>query len=459
MPRLVLVNPKNDRTLYGEYGWQPLSLAYLAGVTPPGWDVRIVDEVLASATDADLDADLIGLTAFTTQAPRAYALAQRARALGVRTVIGGVHATFMPEEAGRYADSVVVGEAEGIWARLIADFERGELAPRYAGESPPMDPPPAIPRRELFVPGAYRYASMQSTRGCPLDCSFCSVTAFNGKTFRMSSADWVVDGLHRIPDPRVLIVDDDFNGFSKSARDRAYEVCRAVAERGPKKRWMTQVTINFGEEDALPRMAAKAGCAAVFIGFESVSKSDLATISKKRYRAGSYFYETVQRVRDAGIAVIGSFILGIDGQELERTVEETLEFMETAEIDAFNPTILTPLPGTRDYRRYVAEGRLIHSDFPNDWVNYNLATPTVRSSRHTEARLFFNYQAWMSFFESEAVLARAERTRGALGEAAAEAAYLWNRAWARHYRRALALPPDLPLPPPPASSPNLRATG
>lgn len=440
MPRLTLVNPVNERTLYGRYKWQPLSLTYVAGATPAHWDVRIVDEVVTPLRDEDLAADVVGITAFTTQAPRAYEIAARARAAGAQTVIGGVHASFMPEEAARHADAVLVGEAELVWPALLADAERRALAPRYQGGRPSIDALGIIPRRDLLQPGAYTYASVQTTRGCPLNCSFCSVTAFNGRTYRATGVDWVVDEFSRIPEERVLVVDDDFNGFSDRARRRALELCQALEERAPAKRWATQMTINFGDDAELPRAAARAGCAAVFIGFESVSSSDLATVSKKRNRGRDYFADNVRRIRDAGIAVIGSFILGIDGQDVERTVDETLSFLEETHIDAFNPTLLTPLPGTRDRARYLEEQRTLHHDFPADWIHYDLATPTVRPTSCSPARLYRDYLRWMRFFDRGALLARTHRTRRELGPAAAEAAYLWNRAWGESYRCAVDLP-------------------
>ena len=440
MPRLTLVNPSNHRALYGGYGWQPLSLAYIAAATPEPWEIRIVDELVTPLTDADLAVDVVAITAFTTQVVRAYEIAARARALGARTVLGGVHATFLPEEAGQYVDTVFMGEAEQRWPEALADFERGELAPCYDGGRSRIDTLDLAPRRDLFAPNAYLYSSIQTTRGCPLNCSFCSVTAFNGRTFRTTEDEWALREFSRVKGDRILVVDDDFNGFSRAARERALRLCGLLAEEGPSKRWVTQMTINFGDEEELPVAAARAGCAAVFIGFESIEVADLALVSKKRNRGRACFKDNVKRIRDAGIAVIGSFIFGIDGQDVPRTVDRTLEFIEETGIDAFNPTLLTPLPGTRDRVRYLEEGRTIHKDFPADWIHYNLGTPTVRPLGISPSRLYREYLRAMSFFEPGALIARTRRTRRELGAAPAEAAWLWNHTWASTYHRNTPLP-------------------
>ena len=443
MPRLVLVNPSDGRNLYPHHGWQPLSLACVAAATPPSWDVEIVDEVVEPLTEEHLSADLIGLTAFTAQAPRAYAIAARARAAGRATVLGGVHGTFMTEEALEHVDAVVTGEAEAVWPAVLRDLERGALGRLYQGGSVRVgDGWPTPPRRELFRPGAYLYATAQTTRGCPLNCSFCSVTAFNGRTYRMTDPSWLLEEFNRISERRVFVVDDNFIGTTPVSRRRAFEQCRRVADSGVRKEWLTQTTVEFGQDDDLPRMVAAAGCVMVLIGFESLSGADLSTVSKRksvdRYRT------CIERIHAAGIAIIGSFIVGIDGQDIARTVDDVLAFLEDTSIDAFNPTLLTPLPGTRDFARYRSEGRLLHKDFPADWSQYNLGTPTVRLSQCTTARLLAEYLRCMTFFEPSAMLARVGKTQARLGQRPAEAAYLWNRPWSAYYRRAVDLPFELP---------------
>lgn len=442
MPRVLLINPSSRGSLYAAFGWQPLSLACVAAATPPNWEVEILDEVVEPLTDDRLAADVVGITAFTAQAPRAYQIAARAKAAGAKTILGGVHATFMSGEALEHVDAVVTGEAERVWPSVLEDVQRGCLERTYTGGQVPTGRGwPCPPRRDLFRQGCYTCASTQTSRGCPVHCSFCSVTAFNGRTYRSTGPGWMAEEFRRIPERRVFVVDDNFIGSTPASRDRALQTLENLSQSGPKKDWLTQVTIDFGDDDTLPRAAAEAGCVMVFVGFESLDPADLATVCKKR---NVRLLDRIARIRGAGISVIGSFMLGIDGQDIVRTVDSTLDFVSRVSIDAFNPTLFTPLPGTRAFERFRDEDRFLFHNFPADWEQYSMARPTVRLLQCSAAKLYCEYLRWMDFFEPSALLARAERTRQALGEAQAEAAYLWNRPWAVCYRRAAHLPPELP---------------
>ena len=173
--KLLLINPRNPVSLYGDYLWQPLALAYIAAATPSSWDVELIDEQCEDDVDYErVEADLVGLTAFTTQAPHAYRIAARLRARGIPVVMGGIHASMLPDEASRYVDSVFVGEAETVWPQVIEDFESRGLQPRYVGPTNAVNM--IRPDRSIFAKYPYAYASAQTSRGCPMDCSFCSVT-------------------------------------------------------------------------------------------------------------------------------------------------------------------------------------------------------------------------------------------------------------------------------------------
>jgi radical SAM superfamily enzyme YgiQ (UPF0313 family) len=259
--KLLLINPRNPVSLYGDYLWQPLALAYIAAATPSNWDVELIDEQCEDDVDYDrIDADLVGLTAFTTQAPHAYRIARRLRVRGIPVVMGGIHVSMLPDEAARYVDAVFIGEAETVWPQVIADFESCRLQPRYIGPTNGVNM--IRPDRSIFAKYPYAYASAQTSRGCPMDCSFCSVTAFNGRLFRMRDVDDVVAELASIPERNIILVDDDLNGFSRKARERCLALFRAMAAARLDKQWITQVTINFGDDDELPRLARQAGARA-----------------------------------------------------------------------------------------------------------------------------------------------------------------------------------------------------
>jgi radical SAM superfamily enzyme YgiQ (UPF0313 family) len=199
MKKLVLVNPVNPArvglTVNKASRFPPIGLGIVAALTPASWDVKIVDENWEPFSYQE--ADLVGITAFTASANRAYELASVYRGKGVKVVIGGIHASMCPDEVLRFADAVVVGEAEAVWQKVLRDFEEGRLQQRYNSELTDLSGM-THPRRDLFHPG-YLFASVQTSRGCPMDCEFCSVTAFNGKKYRRRPPGEVLDELQSIP--------------------------------------------------------------------------------------------------------------------------------------------------------------------------------------------------------------------------------------------------------------------
>ncbi|MCY2932130.1 MAG: cobalamin-dependent protein, partial [Planctomycetota bacterium] len=220
--RLYLINPFNPlvslvdvkASRWNRYRvWKPLGLLVLAALTPKDWDITVIDENLGAPDyEALPHPDLVGVTAFTSQASRAYELAGRFRAMGVPVVMGGIHASMCVEEALGHVDSVVVGEAEGAWGTVLADVRAGTLKPTYSGCHVDMaDVPPA---RHDLLPEGYAFGSIQTTRGCPLDCTFCSVSAFNGKRYRNRPIDAVIAELKTIREKWVLVVDDNLIGTS-----------------------------------------------------------------------------------------------------------------------------------------------------------------------------------------------------------------------------------------------------
>jgi radical SAM superfamily enzyme YgiQ (UPF0313 family) len=436
--KLVLINPRNKVSLYGDYLWQPLALGYVAAATPPAWTVELIDEQCEGALDyRDVQADLVGLTAFTTQAPRAYEIAAQFRGRGIPVVMGGIHASLVPDEAAQYADALFTGECEAMWPRVIADVEAGALQRRYDGGTSGSSL--IHPDRKIFDKYQYEYVSAQTTRGCPMDCSFCSVTAFNGRLFRMRDVPDVVAEIAAIPARDIIFVDDDLNGFSRLAKQRCLDLFRAMAAADLGKQWITQVTINFGDDDELLRLARAAGCAGVFIGLESTDTKSLALIRKdgmSRRRGLDYYRENIARIRSHGIGVVGSFILGIDSQNMDTIVDDILRFAAETDVDGLNPTILTPLPGTRDYARYDAEGRILFKNYPADWEKYTLAFPVTSMPHVTGAGLMRRYVEVLQYFRPERVVERYWRTHDTVSPEAAWHAFLWNRVWMNYCLRA-----------------------
>jgi radical SAM superfamily enzyme YgiQ (UPF0313 family) len=436
--KLLLINPRNRVSLYGDYLWQPLALGYVAAATPRHWDVELIDEQCEGALDySGAQADLVGLTAFTTQAPRAYAIAGQFRSRGIPVVMGGIHASLVSEEAARFADALFIGECETMWPQVVTDVEQGQLATRYDGGT--SGGSLLVTDRGIFAKYQYEYVSAQTSRGCPMDCSFCSVTAFNGRAFRMRDIDEVVAEIAAIPERDIIFVDDDLNGFSRKAKQRCLDLFRAMAAAKLNKSWITQVTINFGDDDELPQLAREAGCAGVFIGLESTDTKSLALIRKdgqSQRRGVDYYRENVARIRRHGVGVVGSFILGIDTQDMNTIVSEILRFADESDLDGLNPTILTPLPGTRDYARFDAEGRILFKNYPEDWEKYTLAFPVTRMPNVTGAGLMRRYVQVLQYFRPEHIAARYWRTYETVSPEAAWHAFLWNRVWTNYCLRS-----------------------
>ena len=349
----------------------------LAGLAPEDWQTSIVDENLGVPDYQSLPRpDLVGITAFTSQANRAYDIAARFRALGVPVVMGGIHATMCKDEAGQRVDSMVTGEAEEVWPQVLSDANQGRLQPFYEGGL--ADISKVRPARHDLLPPKYALGAIQTTRGCPLSCGFCSVTAFNGARYRQRPITDVVDEFQSISEKRVFVVDDNLIGTTAAQIDRAKELFRALAEANLHKQWVAQTTINFADDEELLTLAAKAGCAGVFIGFESPTPEGLAEIDKKfNLSQARDFPDSVRRIRRHNMMVVGSFMIGLDadGKGIgERIARASSDYG----VDNINVSFLTPLPGTRLWDQMKADARIPLDRFPEDWKYYTLMHPVAR---------------------------------------------------------------------------------
>lgn len=384
--RLYLINPSNPlvsivrirESRWNRYRvWKPLSLMALAGMTPPEWDISIVDENLGAPDYPAMPRpDVVGITAFTSQANRAYEVAGYFRDQGVPVVMGGIHATMRQEEVLERVDSIVTGEAEGIWPQVLEDVRHGRLKRRYEGGFAETDG--MVPARHDLLPPEYAFGSIQTTRGCPLNCSFCSVTAFNGALYRQRPVADVVREFQQIPERRVLVVDDNLIGTRPDHIARAKDLFRAMAEANLGKEWVAQATINFADDEELLALAARAGCRGVFVGFESPTPEGLREVGKKfNLLKERDFRASVRRIQRHNILVVGSFILGLDVDEpgVGRRIAEAARRYG---VDNLNVLFLTPLPGTRLWDQMRSQDRLALDDFPEDWRYYTLTFPVAK---------------------------------------------------------------------------------
>jgi radical SAM superfamily enzyme YgiQ (UPF0313 family) len=371
---LVLVNPVNPHVSglakNPSSRFPPLGLGILAALTPENYQVILIDENVERFNF--IPCDLVGITAFTSSANRAYEIAGIYRKAGIPVVMGGIHASMYSEEAARHADAIVTGEAEGVWPELLRDFERGCIKRSYAG-TPGELAGTVVPRRDIFSPD-YLFATIQTSRGCPMDCYFCSVSPFNGKKYRQRPVEEVLDELEAIPQDFVFFVDDNILGYGKEAEERAIRLFKGMVERGLEKSWFCQASINFADNRELLRWAAKSGCKMVFIGLESADPEELRAMGKNLNVKREYarVFREIHRRR---IAVLGAFIFGSD-TETPASMVRKIDFIQKASIDVVQATVLTPLPGTRLFAQYEKEGRLTKGEFPSDWDSYNMGKLT-----------------------------------------------------------------------------------
>jgi radical SAM superfamily enzyme YgiQ (UPF0313 family) len=384
--RLCLINPCNPlvsivkvkESRWNRYRvWKPLSLMALAGLTPPQWRTSIVDENLGVPDYSAMPRpDLVGITAFTSQANRAYELAGHFRRLGVPVVMGGIHATMCLDEVLEHVDSVVTREADGIWREVLEDARQGRLKRRYDGGFVEMTD--VVPARHDLLSKGYAFGAIQTTRGCPLNCSFCSVTAFNGAHYRQRPIPDVVQEFQLIGERLVLVVDDNLIGTRPDHIARAKDLFRAMARANLRKEWIAQATINFADDEELLMLAAKAGCSGVFIGFESPSPEGLRGYGGKfSLLKGRDIRASVRRIQRHNILVAGSFIIGLDADE-PGIGSRIAEAARRYGVDNLNVLFLTPLPGTRLWDQMKSQGRIPLDVFPQDWKYYTLTYPVAR---------------------------------------------------------------------------------
>jgi radical SAM superfamily enzyme YgiQ (UPF0313 family) len=438
MPRLLLINPSSTHKILGTYratAWPPLSLPYLAAVTPPHYEIEVLDENIEPFQYRE--ADIVGISALTGSVSRAYQIAQTYRKNGVPTVMGGIHVSMMPEEAQKYCDAVVMGEAETIWPKVLEDFESGSLCTTYQGSGADLENLP-LPRRDILKNSYYRWGSIQTSRGCPMNCIFCSVTVFNGRRFRRRPLDAIMEELEQIPQKTVLLADDNIIGYSEKDKAWSYEFFSRIINKGIKKIFYVQTSMLFGEDRELIRLAARAGIKIVFIGMESVNEKTLQSYRKsinlERLQQDRY-KELITGIRKAGIAVIGGFVLGGDEDDLS-VFQSTLQFVKSSHLDVAQITKLTPLPGTQLWESLNSEGRILSKNFPEAWDDYRFTRlvfkPAQMSIEEVYEGVTYFKRIFFSFWETVKRTLSTLLTTKSLSTTIL--AYKWNATYRKFFR-------------------------
>lgn len=361
--RIELIAPSlyNGRKIGKGFLYPPMGLMTVAAITPPEHSVNITDENVTQI-DYSKDVDLVGISAMTSTAPRSYEIADLYRKHGVKVVMGGIHPSLMPEEASGHADAVAVGEAEGTWLRILADADNGGLDRIYRSDDFPPASTIPCPRYDLLQRKSYWVKSMvQTTRGCPHNCNFCTVTRFFGGTFRVRPIQNVIDQVRLLKSKFIGFVDDNIIGNLRYAA----ELLKALVKE--KIYWSAQASVNIVRNLSLLKLLRKSGCKGLFIGFESVSQNSLKEAGKSQNKAREY-KEAIRILHDHGITVQGAFIFGFDSDDCS-VFDETVDFCFDSKIDLVQFAMLTPFPGTKLYDRLEQEGRML----TYDWSKYNMS--------------------------------------------------------------------------------------
>ncbi len=397
-PKLKLVIPGWPRTSIWKnlvFRFPYLSVTTLAAITPDSWDIKIEDENVAPVNFDD-GSDLVGITALTPLAPRAYEISRQFRARGAKTVMGGFHASANPEEAALHVDSVAIGEAEAIWPAILEDFGANRLKPMYRAERALGFPPLPPARRDLLNRKKYLFLNtMQTTRGCPFDCEFCSVTAYYGRSYRTRPLEDVARELQTLAGMNdfLFVVDDNIVGNPGYAK-KVFEVLGRH-----KFKWLSQASITFARDPELLKLARDSGCQGMFIGFESLEQEALEQLNKNWGRAEDYA-TAIQKIHDNGIGIQGSFIFGYDW-DTKATFDRVLEFTQKMKLESVLFTILTPFPGTKVYERLDSQKRIL----TRDWSRYDMAHAVFQPKNMSPGELEESYvkanrefHSWGSIF-------------------------------------------------------------
>jgi len=403
--RLLMVAPACSRGWWGKGKVlaPPLVLPLLAGLTPPDVDVRLVDENV-EAVDVNADADWLAITCMTASAPRAYAIADAFRRRSIPVVMGGIHPTVLPDEAAAHADAVVVGEAEPVWGEVLADLAAGRLRPRYdsAGYSDLLGLP--LPRRDLLQADRYLTTNVvQTARGCPNACAFCTVSRVSGRQYRFRPVPEVVEEVRSLPGGWVGFVDDNIAGHAR----RAKELFEALIPL--KRRWIGQADLTMARDPELLSLAARSGCQAMFVGLESLSQENLRATGKSP-NLGIDMSAAITTIHKAGIEIIGSFVLGLDGDD-RGVFARTVEFAQRHKLVAAQFAVLTPFPGTAIREQLDREGRIVD----HDWSHYTMSNVVFEPRHMTELELRQGQSyAYRRFYSIPSILKRGFALRGKL---------------------------------------------
>ena len=411
--RIVLIQPAHQGRIWGKAAGSPYTLMRLASMVPDDIPVEIWDENLGALNYERLNArTLVGISSMTLTIDRARAIATRARQRGSKVVVGGVHATLLPDEVAAWADTVVVGEAYRTWLQIIQDFADDKLQPRYTDEEwAPLGTLAPISERVIRQVDEHRNywtPSLEITRGCPRNCTFCTAVRVSGKVMRYRPVEQIVEEIERRRIKRFFLTDDNFGLNFRINPDYIEKVFRALAPL-PLHSWTTQTELVIAEYPDLLDLARRARLDKFFIGFESINPENRRDLGGKTKGQVADIKRIVRTIHDHGLNVVGLFVFGFDHDTVE-VFEKTWKFIRETEFDGVSVTMLTPFPGTPQRELLIQQGRML----PNvPWSHYDTAHVMFRPALMTAEQLREGYD-WLCrrVYSPRAIATRGLRALG-----------------------------------------------
>ncbi len=385
--KIYLIAPKNpesfwtfDRILQSlkkKCVFPNLSLPTVAGLTPPPHEVVLCDENV-DEVDFDTDADIVGITGYVIHKKRIFELADEFRRRGKFVVAGGPFASLCPEELRGKVDVLFVDEAEYTWPQFLRDYEEGGWQPEYhQAEKPSMHDSP-LPRFDLLRVDSYRTMTIQFARGCPFNCEFCDIIVMYGRRPRTKSVEQVmaeVREIHRLGIRNIFVVDDNFIGNKKEAKQLLSALADWQRGNGYPIEFMTEVTLNIAQDEELLGLMKQAHFTTIFVGIESPRKASLQE-TKKTQNMRDDILTSVHRIQNAGIEVMAGMIVGFDNDDVS-IFEEQFRFIQDARIPISMTGMLNAVPKTPLYSRLKKAGRLIAESVGDQFVFTNIVPESM----------------------------------------------------------------------------------
>jgi radical SAM superfamily enzyme YgiQ (UPF0313 family) len=374
-----------------------LTLSMIAALTPPEHEIQIVEEVYGEAVNFDGDYDVIGISIMTQTCIRGYGIANEFKKRGKIVVFGGIHATSMPEEAIRFGDAVVIGEAEGLWDVVLEDIKHRRLKSFYKLDKLPDLQKYIRPRRDLIKcsSGKFSIAPIETTRGCPYNCDFCSVSRFFGTRQRHKAIRDVITDIESCKEKNLFFLDDNITGDKRFAKELFREMIPL------KKIWVGQASIQVANDPELLKLAYKSGCRALLIGFESMSESGISQY-RKTLKTIDENILAVKKLHENGIMTMASLIFGLDSDTHE-VFDVAYEFLTGAKAAFFQACVMTPYPGTPVFNKLRAQGRIL----TDDWRRYDASKVIINPDNISPEDLLDGYNKikW-HFYSYKSILKR-----------------------------------------------------